>query len=158
MRLWWRSSAFRLSLMLAVRSDSIRISRGSTYSMPYTRLKWVSLVLVCGVVRLEHNTVGSSSTQQAFIFPSCFLRHATIVWLDTSVCPLACGCAIDVKCCLMFCSLHQSLKCFSANYSPWSLIRTRGVPNLERMFFHMNLIMLHPITEANGSTSIHFVK
>lgn len=131
---------------------------GSIASAPYIKLNEVSRVLVRGVLLFDHNTAGISSAQFPLAFPNRFLIPIKMVWLDTSACPFACGCATDVNRWLIPLLTHHSLNGFSTNCSLLSLTSVLSVPNLVMMFSHTNLIICLPDIHTNGSTSIHFVK
>ncbi|KAJ0843158.1 hypothetical protein HanRHA438_Chr15g0688301 [Helianthus annuus] len=72
-----------------MRGVGIPTSAGMTASVPYVKLKGVSLLLVLGMVRCAHRTCGSSSAHETPSFPSRFLIPSTILRLALSTCPLA---------------------------------------------------------------------
>ncbi|CAI9299612.1 unnamed protein product [Lactuca saligna] len=92
-----RSRTLLSSSVLATLSVLTVNSMGSIDSVAYVKHNEVSCVLVRGVVLCDHNIVGISSAQFPFALANIFLTPFTIVRLDTSVYPFACGCATDVN-------------------------------------------------------------
>lgn len=157
-RSWWSSTSLVFTSNSVSRRDRLAISIGITASMSYVRLKGVSPILYPEVVWYDKSIVGIYFTHAAFDFIKRFLRPLKMVVFDTSVWSLAWGWATEVNFRWICFSSQHSLEGLPLNCLPFSLIKTLGVPNRMRIFFHINFIIFLPMTVANGSTSIHSVK
>ncbi|CAA0821501.1 Unknown protein, partial [Striga hermonthica] len=113
---------------------------GSVRFLIFAKLNGVSPVVDLGVVRYAQSTELSSSTHAPEAFSNLVFSLFSIIRLVTSTWPLACGCAMEAKCCSIFIFSHHARIRFPLNCVPLSEINTLGTPNRQQMLSYMNLI------------------
>ena len=134
------------------------ISTGITASAPKVKLKGVSLVPECAVVRMAHSVLGNSSTHKPFASSNHFFKDCKIFLLDDSTWPLVWGWWTEEGFMVM-CKLEQNWVILSPfTCGPLSMMIRWGIPNRQTIFSHKNFSTLFCVIVATAFASTHFVK
>lgn len=115
-------------------------------------------VVVWLIVRIAHNTCGSSSTHAPFDTSNFFFKIRLMVLLMASTWPFAYVWWEEDKCFLIPNSSHRSLIFLLLNCLLLSDTSEWEIPKWQMIFFQRNLDVLASIILARGSISTHLVK
>ena len=129
-----------------------------TASVSKAKLKGVSLVPECAIVRIAHNVLDNSSTHKPFASSSIFFKDSKMFLLDDSTWPLLYGWQTEEGFMVIY-RLEQNYEILSPfSCAPLSMMIRWGIPNWQIMFSHRNFSTLFWVIVATASASTHFVK
>ena len=152
------NSEFLARVNLETRALHKFIFAGTTDSAPYFIENGVSLVVLFGIVRYAHRTLGNSSAHLLLAPSNLFFNSFTMALLVASAWSLLYGYARVEYWFVMLKLLQNSLKALLSNCNPLSNTRDSGTLNLVTMFFHTNFLTFTSLMFANNFASTHLVK
>lgn len=109
--------------------DGYSVSTEITASPPHTKLKGVSLVVLCRIVWYLQSTWSNCSIHHSLAWCSLFLIPLRRTLFTASACPLICKWSTEVKCCFIDRLESSSWNLQPMNYVLLFVTTYFGIPN-----------------------------